>query len=988
MRDRAGNDRTSLRAEMLSLLLEPLGADAMAGPAALQRFAKDVDAVAQACGCAGLPPSGNTLPWVSDAVAACVEEHELIRLTTAGGRTPVPEGGRSLRELKRLEGLRTHLQALEGVPVEALRADATAVAAAERLLSEALEPCRRANQEWPEEIWHSIREIDIEPALAELSRRRGGRKAAEARELVLRHSASAARDLRNRELVPLLEKVRDFAAAEESYEATLSERPQWWRWLAPDMRSGFRSERRDALLWAIEARDTGAVSGSTVDMLADDSVRAVIEYGLATAPASTAVSPAPPATSSAARLTAGLLAVASRTDIDELRAFESWYRKNVDLFDRVAAAMDLWRTEPDLREALGALVGELASEAVDTSRSAYRDIQTTLREEAEARLSRTSYSAHAIESEDLVGVISRIGALERELRDVVRVMPAARGRLRVAIAGRTKSGKTTLSKALTRDADRTGIGRGAHRTTRETSAFQVGSVTYLDTPGVAAKDDDLDATRARAACDSADAVIWNYADTLREEESAELRRLLLAGKPLLVVVNVKGRVVEPHRLQRFVENPEREFASAAGHTLRIEQVSRAVDVAPPVVLLVHSGAAHEALSTGDRELGDRALRASRLPELERSLTRLLAERAIPLRAIRLADGVRAPVAAFHDRLIEELPRIDLALGELERSTPRDRAALLAAFRTAGQDARDRLEAERHRAKERLPDVVRELGGVDDAQRWSDFVTGLELEGLLSGLENEFELEARKRGMVLRAPASTPEYRDDAQPRVRPRPDLKERAVSLGAAAAKGATTAFLGSVAAKGIPKKLAVPPPMATVSYVAETLTGAVKAVSSEVDRARRANDRWTSATTTEAETSLDQMFDGFAVWLARITDDATAQVDAQSEARSADIRGTRERFERLSGLRLIVRSALDAIDLVLARRLLALAGGDPGAIRLARRTPGVELRVWTDASRIADVRAHLWDECVDVLSERIEIRADSGWPGTHEGSEGNTDD
>jgi hypothetical protein len=157
MQGRAVNDRTSLRAETLALLLEPLGVDAMVGPAALQRFATEVDVVAQARGCAALPPSGSTLPWVSDAVAACVEEYELARLTTAEGRTPAPNGGGSLRELKRLEGLRTHLQALEGVPVEALRADAGAVAVAGRLLPEVLEPCRRADQEWPKEIWRSIR---------------------------------------------------------------------------------------------------------------------------------------------------------------------------------------------------------------------------------------------------------------------------------------------------------------------------------------------------------------------------------------------------------------------------------------------------------------------------------------------------------------------------------------------------------------------------------------------------------------------------------------------------------------------------------------------------------------------------------------------------------------------------------------------------------------------------------------------------------------
>ncbi|MFD4716456.1 hypothetical protein ACFWN5_43345, partial [Streptomyces sp. NPDC058430] len=425
----------SLRAEMLALLLVPLGVDAMAGPAALERLAKGVDAVAQACGCTSLPPSGSTLRWVSDAVAACVEEQELVRLATARGRTPTLDGARSLRELIRLEGLRSHLQALAGVPVEALRADLAAVAIAERLLPEVLEPCRRADQEWPKEIWHSIREIDVERALTDLSRhRRRTRQAADARELVLKHSVSAARDLQNRDLVKRLERVRDFVAAEKSYEAVLSARPEWWRWLGPDGRFGFRSDRRDALAWAIEARDTGAVSGCTLEMLADDSARAVIEHGLATALVSTTASLAAPATSSAARLMTGLLAVASRTDINKLRALESWYTKNVEWFDRVAAAMDARRTEPDLREALESLVGELAlpSEAVDASRSDYHDIQSALRAEVVARLQRTPYSAHAVESADLVGAISHIGALERELRDAVRTMPAVRGRLLVA----------------------------------------------------------------------------------------------------------------------------------------------------------------------------------------------------------------------------------------------------------------------------------------------------------------------------------------------------------------------------------------------------------------------------------------------------------------------------------------------------------------------------------------------------------------------------
>ncbi|MCG7528974.1 50S ribosome-binding GTPase, partial [Streptomyces sp. OfavH-34-F] len=687
-----------------------------------------------------------------------------------------------------------------------------------------------------------------------------------------------------------------------------------------------------------------------------------------------AADPAAPASASVARITEGLLASASRTGADELSAFASWYTKNLASFDRVAATMDLCRTEPALRDALGPLVARLASAsgAVDPSRPAYRDIQTALRAGAGSAPPPAPYSPHAVESARFVEVMRRVGALERGLRDAVRVLPAAGGRLRVAVAGRTKSGKTTLRKVLTRDAGRDGIGLGAHRTTRDTAAFRVGSVTYLDTPGVAAKDDDHDATRARAACDEADAVIWNYADTLYDEESAELLRLLRAGKPLLVMVNVKSRVVERHRLERFAKDPAREFEQVAGHTARIEQVCRAAGFAPPAILPVHSGAAHEALSTPDPELAEQVLRAARLPELEASLTRLLAKRALPLRAVRLADGVRAPVAAFHDRLVRELRGIGFALDALERATADDRDAVVTAVRAAGRDTRDRLDAARHRARERLPDVIGSLGGEDAAHAWRDFLTGLEAEELLSGLADACERAALDRGILLRATVDVPDDAEAARPRVQPRPDLKSQSATLGAAAAKGAAKALLGAIAVKGVPKA-AFPPPAAVALHAAGALAGAAKALSGEVLQVRRAQEEWADATTAAAMAALDELFDTLTAWADRFVAEMADAAGARFETRAADIAAVRERYGRLDGLRPALRSALDDIDLVLARRLLQLAGGAPEAIRRARRTPGVELRLGTEPSRTDDVRARLRDHGVDVLTERIEVRPDS---------------
>ena len=589
----------------MALLLEPLGVDVLAGLDSLERLAREVDAVAQSFEVPSPPQSGTTLRWVRGAVAARIEDDELVGLAAAEGWDVTPDVIRSVRELSQLEGVQRHLRAFGGVTLDALRADLAAVSLAERVLPAALERCRVANQTWPKDIRRSIRQVDVDRAIAGLRRRRGSRQAEDTRELVLRHAATTARDLPARDLIARLEKVQGLLAARKAYENLVSERPEWWRWLGPAVRFRFRTDRRDALDWAIDARDTGTVSATSLELLADDTARAVMERWLATGPLGSFGPVLVPPNSSAERIAEGLRAVSMRVDLAELRALEAWYANGIELFDRVAAAMDRGRSDSKLRTALDDLTGQpsLPFGPVDTSRAAYREIQSMLHAEVNARIERTHYSEHATANEYLVGVISVIAALERQLRERVRAMPAARGALVIAIAGRTKSGKTTLRKALTHEAGRTGIGRGAHRTTRQTSAFEIGSVTYLDTPGVAAKDDDFDAEQARAACDMADAVIWNYADTLRDEEVRELQRLLQSGKPLLVVINVKERVDTPGRLQLFTERPERAFGSSVGHAARIEQVFGTVGVVRPTVLVVHSGAAHESLSAEDQRLG-------------------------------------------------------------------------------------------------------------------------------------------------------------------------------------------------------------------------------------------------------------------------------------------------------------------------------------------------------------------------------------------------
>ncbi|MFT4187485.1 MAG: GTPase domain-containing protein [Aeromicrobium sp.] len=886
-----------LVAETLGLLMEPLGVDSVVGAAAVEELIHRLAEVARDHGVPDRPTSGSTLRVVEAFTRRREQDRELVaRVTDRGGRLPLDQVD-DLRALAAQRGLSEHLRSFEGVTVEVLRASLAEVASAERSLAIVLAECRRAEARWPIEFTRSVLDLEVESAAATL-RRRASRQAARLRDRVLDHSRPGADRLSNRELADRLDLVLDVVVAREAYESVVLVQPSWWRWLGPqDVRLRVREDRCAALRWAIHARDTGALSVDAVDLLADPGVRAVLVEGLP----GEVVTLKPGVNG---RLAAGLAAFDDAAAA-EAPALHTWWRDHLDALDRVAAAMDALPDDPALRERLDTLVAaSLPPFGVDPSRAAYRDIQTRLRATAALRLPPLDYSAYAVESERLVGVIGALGAIERDLHDAVRSLPAPSGPLRVAIVGCTKSGKTTLRKALLREADRDGIGRGAHRTTRETSAFELGSVVYLDTPGLAAKDDDFDAARAREAWEGADAVLWNYADTLREEEAAEFCRILRAGKPMLAVVNVKRRVDDEQSLRAFVRRPDRLFAAVPEHARRIEQVAASVGAGAPTVLPVHAAAAHEALSLADRDLGDQAFVASRLPELEASLRRLLAERSIPLRALRLADHVRGPVVVTHERLLSDLPPIDRRLRNLKEEAPRQREAFGRAVERAGRDAHDRLDATRHLTAERLATELDRLGRGDHARRWSQFLDGLALEQIAVELYDRIDQAAREHERVLPSVGGHDLVDEPLAAVRRPRTSTRRWAK----VAARGTAGSLMRAVTTK------------VKILIAVQAVTGVVKAVSEEVDRANEAGRAWTTMTAAQAETVLNVLFARIGARLTEIVDTATAHAEAHFDGQKADIVRIRDRYDRLNALIPDVVAAFSAIDDVLDQRLCAL--------------------------------------------------------------------
>lgn len=974
----------SLRAMTLALMLEPLGVDASLGTPALDEIAEEVSQLSQVDG-EQIALVGAALSQLVQA-AASVRRHRL-QITAVAQQLGVQTSANSAELCQEWLGhpeFSRHLRSLDHLPAEALRIDANQIAAAEQAVRDALQLCRRTNRSWPAEIKREITQLDLDDLIDAL-RDKGflffhGRSDA-ARRRTLQHALETAKTLSNSALAARLSLVREHRDARAGLEEVLSAQPAWYRWLVDQGSFRIRRSRADALTWILMRRDADALPEAALDLLADVGWRQVmrrmegrhIDGGprvRENAFGSTALR----------RLRVAFQALPD-TSIDELDAWVAWVTEQMDLLSRLANTLDSARSDPRLAKQLAAVADGVSRShgPLDRSRGEYAALLWSLQQALDGALSTSTERVRVIEQGQLLEVARTLSALERAVRQTTQGTPAVQGLLQVAIAGRTKSGKTTLRKALTRDADRAGIGRGAHRTTRETATFEIDSVRYLDTPGVAAYDDDFDAEKAWQACLAADAVIWNYADALRTEEAAYVQGLLAVGKPVLVVVNVKWRVDSKARLALFARRPDMAFRHQNGHVQRINEIANAVDAPSPVVLPVHSGAAHEALCCGDDDLAASALDASRIHEVENQLRALLTERAVPLRAIRLADQLRTPLASVDGLITEQLPATQVTLDTLERTAGRHQKDLLQAVDRAGRHAHASLDAKQAQAQQDLHRLVRKLGGKDSQRRWQSFVMSLDLPDVGRELERQFERELARMDRHLTAEWKA-EWRAGLRSlRTGRRPGSRWiRRVFLGA---WGAVLGILKGFRGPQLVAKLgeAELPWLLIAQVAGDALGGAARKISQDIDEARVEHQTWTETTATAAKRELDRIIDKTRAELSTTVVSAKEQVVYQFGRQRVDVAAARDRIRRLRRAQRHVRETVNQCDLVLAKRLVQLVDADPSVVIGARRVPGRALTLWVRPEHAAAIAERLGAMLDGVLREQLTLNTPATrrrWP------------
>ena len=129
--------------------------------------------------------------------------------------------------------------------------------------------------------------------------------------------------------------------------------------------------------------------------------------------------------------------------------------------------------------------------------------------------------------------------------------------------GRTMAGKSTLLAALTSgSAERISDGRQRYsRDAFAAPAADLPDVEIVDTPGVGAKGGADDVAQAMAEVPGADLVLWVASnDSFQEETARALRAVAFRGKPVVVVLNCRARLVDDLDREVFLEDQDSVFA--------------------------------------------------------------------------------------------------------------------------------------------------------------------------------------------------------------------------------------------------------------------------------------------------------------------------------------------------------------------------------------------------------------------------------------------
>jgi 50S ribosome-binding GTPase len=938
-----------LVAEVVGLLLEGLGLDDTLGGEDSLRLVSDVAALHVRSEAPTLLIQSTLSQQFEHALVRVQAREEFSNLARTHGLTPDPPYIEAAQRILEQDADLKFIGGLKGVPKEAAELALHDFELAHRKVKQA---CARV-----QEAWCAV-EDQIEPsALTALdlpgearALRDGGwlfgwirTKSDGARDRVKPHLALHLRGRSAEEMANILDQVIEYKAQIERFRAHVADAHGWVVWAVNTDNGKLNKLRAASLRWLLTKAEAGNFGAVERDLLTNGPWRRVLSQDAARRWAkAVATTPTSPDLSSLGRVIELALGrveawVAHPPHLAP-GEFAEFVRVMTAGLPELAVALVVTQEAQDKPATSARVLATVALSQgpfgpADTNRVRFRALLEQSRKEVMA--ARLILEPLRPQHPHLVKLVGELREAEGLMLSDLRSQAPARGPLRVAIAGRTKAGKTTLRKVLTRDLSETGIGRGAHRTTRTADDFAWERITFVDTPGVSAKDDEFDAGLAAQTCRDADAVVWVFAESLHDEE-ARILQSLLAVKPVLVVYNAKRRVDNVRRLALFARSPALAFDGEASHAERTQQMAEAAGVREPLFIAAHVSAARRAL-LADGE-SHAAWGASRIPLLESELRRVLQSQAQGLRSLRLADQVRTPIAVAAGRAAET---VDILYGRCQTFQHRlanEERDLRDAVARAISLAKRKNQKDFAAASVDLPGWLEKVDGRGDSldTEWSTFLSRLQVDALLGGITDSIAADAQASGLLL-----------DREDRLEERLQrMRFQAVARRGLSplARGwrVLKRFFGLVArvAPRLRGEAALGP-IGWAAVAADLVATTGLAVTDEVRLSRIDRHSWERNADQAARRALERVRRRVSLELDLVSAALLDSVNDHFSQARADITVIADSLAAVDGFGSRAERVITEIDKFTVERLLQLGNMPPGGVISVDRVPNLHLRV-----------------------------------------------
>ena len=223
----------------------------------------------------------------------------------------------------------------------------------------------------------------------------------------------------------------------------------------------------------------------------------------------------------------------------------------------------------------------------------------------------------------------------------------------VVLFGRTKAGKSTIQEAFTRGDGGT-IGKGAQRTTQDVKEYEWQGLRLIDTPGIEAYKGEEDKRKAMEITREADMVVFLVSDdSIQPKEFEAMAWLKQINKYFFILLNVKEKLDNKRRIERFIKAPEKIFDAKRlqEHEQRIkENIANFFEVEKVDIVYIHALAAFLSTQNEYSDYSDELWSLSGVEKVYNLITKEIVKTGYQKRVLTICNGV----VNFIDDIIRSL----------------------------------------------------------------------------------------------------------------------------------------------------------------------------------------------------------------------------------------------------------------------------------------------------------------------------------------------